>query len=87
MAAKTGFAAKEIHHCPLKKHSQEKADADNTPQKAAFQAGQTFVFTVSSAISAMPLSSQEGSGLLPEMAIYKNNFSEPPVKPPRFIIL
>jgi hypothetical protein len=87
MAAKTGFAAKEIHHCPMKKHSQTKNDADNAPQKTVMQAGQIFVFTVGSAINIMQTSYSETSGLFPDTAAYKNIFSEPPIKPPRSFIL
>lgn len=85
MAAKTGFAAKEIHHCPLKKHSTSKTDADDTAPKAMFQPGQTFVFTVSRAINAAPLSSPKIFYSVSELNIYKNIFSEPPAKPPRFV--
>lgn len=85
MAAKAGFAAKDIHRCPLRKHSQTKTNSNNTAQQTVLQAGQTFVFTVGIAISAMPLSSSEGSGFFPEIDIYKNIFSEPLVKPPHLV--
>jgi hypothetical protein len=85
MAAKTGFVAKEIHHCPLKKHSTSKTDADDTAQKAMFQTGQTFVFTVSNAINATPLSSPKVYFSFSEINPYKNIFAEPPAKPPRFV--
>jgi hypothetical protein len=87
MAAKTGFVAKEIHHCPIKKHSQTKNDADNATQKNVLQAGQIFVFTVGSAINIMQISYSETSGLFPDTSAYKNIFSEPPIKPPRSFIL
>ncbi|RJQ41680.1 MAG: hypothetical protein C4550_01165 [Nitrospiraceae bacterium] len=83
LAAKTGFTAKEVHHCPLKKYSPSKTDADDSAKKAMFQAGQTFVFTVGSSINAKPMSLPEVSCSIPDMYPYKNIFAEPPLKPPR----
>jgi len=87
MAAKTGFVSKEIHHCPMKKHSQTKNDADNALQKTILQAGQIFVFTVGSAINMRQISYSETSGLFLDTSAYKNIFSEPPIKPPCSFIL
>lgn len=83
LAAKTGFAAKEIHHCPMKKHSS-KPD-DDSSSKVMRQTGQTFVFTVNRAINAAPFSSPKIFYSVSELNIYKNIFSEPPAKPPRFV--
>ena len=82
LAAKTGFTAKEVHHCPLKKHSPTKADADDSAKIAMFQTGQTFVFTVGCAINAAPMPFPEVAFTSPDMHFYKNIFSNPATKPP-----
>jgi len=85
LAAKTGFMAKEIHHCPLKKHSPAKADADDSAKKVTFQSGQTFVFTVGNANTTAPLSSKKIAFFFSEINLYKNISTEPPIKPPSFV--
>jgi len=84
-AAKTGFIAKENHHCHCKKYPSSKPEADDSAKKVISQTGQIFVFIVGDSINPAPLSFPEISCSLQEMNLYKNISSEPAVKPPIFV--
>jgi len=82
LAAKTGFIAKETHHCHCKKYPSSKPEADDSAKKVISQAGQIFVFIIGGSINPAPPSSPEISCSFQEANFYKNIFSEPAVKPP-----
>jgi len=85
LAGKIGFIPKEVRHCSLKEQLPAKADTDSA-KKVTIQTGQTFVFIVGNVSNAAFLSFKKVvSSLLSERNLYKNIYSEPPVKPPPFV--
>ena len=85
LAARTGFASAQSHHCHCAKKAAEKskAAADENAKHSILKAGQLFVFMIAKSVSLQPPVHQSVCLSCVDM-VYKIVFIDPLEKPPRF---